>query len=34
MSLSQTYTTYRDLFRNQRLPLALVDLDKFDANVA
>ncbi len=34
MSLSQTYTTYRDLFRNQRLPLAFVDLDKFDANVA
>ena len=34
MSLSQTYTGYRDLFRHQRLPLAFVDLDQFDANVA
>jgi D-serine deaminase-like pyridoxal phosphate-dependent protein len=34
MSLSQTYTNYRDLFRHQRLPLAFVDLDRFDANVA
>jgi hypothetical protein len=25
---------YRDIFRNQRLPLAFVNLDKFDANVA
>lgn len=34
MDPAQTYITYRDLFRNQRLPLAFVDLDKFDANVA
>ena len=34
MNPAQIYTTYRDIFRNQRLPLAFVDLDKFDANVA
>ncbi len=28
------YEKYRDIFRNQRLPLAFIDLDKFDANVA
>ncbi|NWG34940.1 MAG: alanine racemase [Chloroflexi bacterium] len=27
------YESLRDLFRNQRLPLAVVDLDSFDANV-
>ena len=34
MDPTQTYITYRDIFRNQRLPLAFVDLDKFDANVS
>jgi D-serine deaminase-like pyridoxal phosphate-dependent protein len=29
-----TYHTYRELFCGQRLPLAFVDLEKFDANVA
>jgi len=28
----QWYETLRDLFKNQRLPLAFVDLDAFDAN--
>lgn len=28
----QRYETLRDLFKNQRLPLAFVDLDAFDAN--
>ena len=28
------YTKYRDIFRDKRLPLAFVDLDHFDANVA
>ncbi len=28
------YPYYRDLIRGRRLPLALVDLDRFDANVA
>jgi len=31
---NDTYLYYRDIFRDQRLPLAFVDLDKFDANVA
>jgi D-serine deaminase-like pyridoxal phosphate-dependent protein len=30
----QNYPYYRDLIRDRRLPLALVDLDRFDANVA
>jgi D-serine deaminase-like pyridoxal phosphate-dependent protein len=30
----QDYEYYRDLIRGRRLPLALVDLDRFDANVA
>jgi len=34
MDPKQIYINYRDIFRNQRLPLAFVDLDKFDANVA
>jgi D-serine deaminase-like pyridoxal phosphate-dependent protein len=34
VNANETYTTYRDLFRGQRLPLAFIDLDKFDANVA
>lgn len=34
MTSTQTYITYRDIFHSQRLPLAFVDLDKFDANVA
>jgi D-serine deaminase-like pyridoxal phosphate-dependent protein len=34
MNSTETYTTYRDIFRGQRLPLAFVDLDKFDANIA
>ena len=34
MDPTQTYATYRDIFRNQRLPLAFIDLDKFDANVS
>jgi D-serine deaminase-like pyridoxal phosphate-dependent protein len=34
VNTNQTYTTYRNLFRNQRLPLAFVDLEKFDANIA
>lgn len=34
MNPTETYAYYRDLFRGQRLPLAFVDLDKFDANVA
>ena len=34
MNPNQTYITYRDIFREQRLPLAFVDLNKFDANVA
>jgi D-serine deaminase-like pyridoxal phosphate-dependent protein len=33
MDSDQTYQAYRDTFRNQRLPLAFIDLDKFDANV-
>jgi hypothetical protein len=28
------YQYYRDLIGDRRLPLALVDLDRFDANVA
>ena len=28
------YETYRDIFRGKRLPLAFIDLDRFDANVA
>lgn len=31
---SRDYPYYRDLVRGRRLPLALVDLDRFDANVA
>jgi D-serine deaminase-like pyridoxal phosphate-dependent protein len=31
---NETYIYYRDIFRRQRLPLAFIDLDKFDANVA
>lgn len=31
---SRDYPYYRDLIRGRRLPLALVDLDRFDANVA
>jgi len=34
MNPSDTYTAYRDIFKSQRLPLAFIDLDKFDANVA
>ena len=34
MNPNETYTTYKDIFRGQRLPLAFIDLDKFDANVA
>jgi len=34
MSANETYNLYREIFRNQRLPLAFIDLDKFDANVA
>lgn len=34
MNSSDSYHYYRDIFRKQRLPLAFVDLDKFDANVA
>jgi D-serine deaminase-like pyridoxal phosphate-dependent protein len=34
MNPTQTYTTYRDIFCKQRLPLAFIDLDNFDANVA
>jgi len=34
MNPTETYACYRDLFRGQRLPLAFVDLDQFDANVA
>ncbi|MCQ3937717.1 MAG: amino acid deaminase/aldolase [Chloroflexi bacterium] len=30
---NQRYETLRDLFKNQRLPLAFVDLDAFDDNV-
>lgn len=30
---NQRYESLRDLLRNQRLPLAFVDLDSFDANV-
>jgi D-serine deaminase-like pyridoxal phosphate-dependent protein len=33
MNPNETYTTYRDILRGQRLPLAFVDLDHFDANV-
>ncbi|MEI7847590.1 MAG: alanine racemase [Chloroflexota bacterium] len=33
MNQNETYTTYRDILRGQRLPLAFVDLDHFDANV-
>lgn len=29
---NQRYETLRDLFKSQRLPLAFVDLDAFDAN--
>jgi hypothetical protein len=28
------YFYYRDLFKGRRLPLAFVDLDRFDANIA
>ncbi len=31
---NERYTTLRDVFRGKRLPLAFVDLDAFDANVA
>jgi D-serine deaminase-like pyridoxal phosphate-dependent protein len=34
MNPNDTYSAYRGIFRNQRLPLAFIDLDKFDANVA
>jgi D-serine deaminase-like pyridoxal phosphate-dependent protein len=34
MNPNDTYSAYRDIFRKQRLPLAFIDLDKFDANVA
>jgi D-serine deaminase-like pyridoxal phosphate-dependent protein len=30
----QEYERYRQIFRGQRLPLAFVDLDKFDRNIA
>lgn len=30
---NQRYETLRDLFKSQRLPLAFIDLDAFDANV-
>lgn len=30
---NQRYETLRDLFKSQRLPLAFVDLDAFDANI-
>ena len=30
---NQQYITLRDIFKNQRLPLAFLDLDSFDANV-
>jgi D-serine deaminase-like pyridoxal phosphate-dependent protein len=31
---SVSYSYYREIFHNQRLPLAFIDLDNFDANVA
>jgi D-serine deaminase-like pyridoxal phosphate-dependent protein len=34
MDPNDTYITYRNIFRGQRLPLAFIDLDQFDANVA
>ena len=34
MRSNQTYFYYRDIFREKRLPLAFVDLNAFDANVA
>lgn len=34
MNPNEVYAVYREIFRGQRLPLAMVDLDKFDANVA
>ena len=34
MDPNETYNLYRDVFRSQRLPLAFIDLDQFDANVA
>lgn len=34
MNPTQTYAIYRDIFRNKRLPLAFIDLDRFDANVS
>lgn len=34
MNPNDIYNSYRSIFRNQRLPLAFIDLDSFDANVA
>ncbi|MCX6080168.1 MAG: alanine racemase [Chloroflexi bacterium] len=34
MDPNDIYLRYRDIFRGQRLPLAFIDLDKFDVNVA
>ncbi len=34
MDPNAIYAAYREILRGQRLPLAFVDLDKFDANVA
>lgn len=31
---NEDYARYRDIFRNERLPLAFVDLERFDANIA
>ena len=33
-SHSEEYDRYRDIFRDERLPLAFVDLEKFDRNIA
>jgi len=34
MEPSKKYQTYREIFRDQRLPLAFIDLDAFDSNIA
>lgn len=30
---NEDYARYRDIFKNERMPLAFVDLEKFDANI-
>lgn len=34
MDWNRAYETYKNMFKEQRFPLAFVDLDRFDANVA